>query len=107
MKEGRVANDLNLRVTARLSTAGVLLGLACVAASPFHRMLAVCGGLLLLIVILGNLPVYGFFLRKRGLWFAARVIPLHLLYLAYSGVAFVAGVLLCRVKLLKARGGNK
>ena len=107
MKEGRLANDLNIRVTARFSAAGAMLGLACLAAWPFHPMLAVFGGLMLLIVLLGNLPVYGFFMRKRGLWFAARAVPLHFLYLLYSGVAFPAGVLLYRMKLLNAGGAAK
>mgnify|MGYP001581180912 CR=1 FL=1 len=62
---------------------------------------------MLSIVILGNLGLYGFFMRKRGLWFAIRVIPLHLFYLLYSGVAFAAGALLYRVRHLAAGEGNK
>jgi GT2 family glycosyltransferase len=106
LKEGRLANDLNIRVSARISAAGVLLGVMGMAAGLLHWMLAVCGGLLLVIVVLVNLPVYGFFMRKRGLWFAARAMPLHLFYLLYSGVTFPVAVLLYRMKILKAGGSN-
>jgi hypothetical protein len=38
-----------------------------------------------------NVPVYRFFVRQRGLWFALQVIPWHWLYYLYSGLAFAIG----------------
>ncbi len=35
-----------------------------------------------------NWDVYSYFARKRGLWFAARVVPLHWFYYLYSGGVF-------------------
>ena len=40
-------------------------------------------GLLLL-----NRDFYGFLLRRRGLWFTLRAIPLHWLYYLYSAITF-------------------
>lgn len=90
-RHGRMANDLNLGLAARLSVVAVyLLGLATLLAPRWPRMLALAtmaaGALLAL-----NARVYGFFLRKRGASFALRVLPWHWLYYAYSGVAFAVG----------------
>jgi GT2 family glycosyltransferase len=43
-------------------------------------------------LMLINLPYYAFFVRQRGVLFAALVVPLHLVYYLYSGVAFALGV---------------
>jgi len=55
---------------------GAGLGLAC---------------LLLLAIVAVNRRFYAFFVRERGLWFAVRVVPLHVLYYLYSGVALAIG----------------
>jgi len=89
----RFINDLNLRGRYRLSVMmvwGFLIGMGW----AFHRpeSLAVAGFLALSLVLL-NMPVYRFFARKRGFWFALKVIPWHWLYYFYCGLAFFLGFL--------------
>ena len=93
LRDGRFANDLNLRVSSRISvvlTYG-LLG-ALVGTGWWRGSLVIAGGVILALVIL-NAPVYRFFRRKRGLRFALKVIPWHWLYFFYSGLAFGIGVI--------------
>jgi len=47
--------------------------------------------LLVLLYFLLNRDVYAFFLRKRGISFTLKVIPLHFLYYLYSLLGFVIG----------------
>jgi glycosyltransferase involved in cell wall biosynthesis len=49
--------------------------------------------LILGIFILLNRKFYAFFQQKRGMMFAAAVIPFHMLYFLYSMTAFVLGTL--------------
>ena len=41
-----------------------------------------------------SLPLLRFFARARGVWFALRVIPVHLLYYLLNGISFGLGMLL-------------
>ena len=52
-------------------------------------LLLVCA--LLLIVL--NYDLYRFFARQRGIWFAARAVPLHWLYYGNCGLAVGLGVI--------------
>ena len=93
----RFARDLNLKWSSRLSVLLVAcLGLSAILSVQWHALLGVAllSGLLLLII---NWPVYHFFYRKRGFWFALGVVPWHWLYFLYSGLAFIVGV--CRHQL--------
>ncbi len=95
--------DLNLTSGARLSaglvgvlsmgwailflqTAGILPSLT--VPHTLAAELAVVTFIVAALVAL-NWDVYSFFARKRGLWFAARVVPLHWFYYLYSGGVFV------------------
>lgn len=95
-------NDLNLRWSQRpcvalaglfaafLGLAGVrLLGVS--AELPWPVLLA---GVVLFPVIIAvlNRSFYRFLASKRGAWFAMSVLPLHILYYLYSGVAFLLGL---------------
>lgn len=85
-------NDLNLKMSSRLSvmlTYG--LPMVLVGAWWWRGSLVVAGVLISLLLAL-NAPLYCFFLRKRGLWFALRTIPWHWFYYFYSGLAFAIGV---------------
>lgn len=53
--------------------------------------LAVSSLLLLSIILVLNKRLFGFFTRKRGLFFAAAAIPFQLTYYLYSMAAFVIG----------------
>jgi glycosyltransferase involved in cell wall biosynthesis len=92
LRDRRFINDLNLRFSSRLSviaTYGLLAALSGVLWWP--GSLAVAFGFILLLLGL-NAPLYRFFRRKRGLWFALKVIPLHWFYYFYSGLAFGLGL---------------
>ena len=58
-------------------------------AAPFDHSAALAWLLCLIVFILLNREFYRFYLRRRGLFFAIRVIPLHALYYLYSAAAFV------------------
>jgi hypothetical protein len=86
-------DDLNLKAGQRVSV--VLVALVCIllAASlvlaPFRLpALELAAGAILAVIVL-NRPLYGFFVRQRGLLFTFAAIPLHLLYFVYSGLAYL------------------
>ncbi|MGE0826712.1 MAG: glycosyltransferase family 2 protein [Candidatus Binatia bacterium] len=90
-REGRLLNDLNVRVDSRLSVILVSTLIATVLAAwwwPWSLTVAV--GILFALVIV-NAPVYRFFVQKRGMVFTLGVLPWHWFYYAYSGLAFVLG----------------
>jgi glycosyltransferase involved in cell wall biosynthesis len=92
LRDRRFINDLNLRLSNRLSVVltygllGTLLG-----AWRWPSSLALSGVLMLSLLAL-NAPLYRFFWHKRGLSFALRTIPWHWFYYLYSGLAFAIGV---------------
>jgi len=45
-------------------------------------------------IVFLNRALYIFYARERGSLFAAAVIPMHVLYFLYSGLAFGCGLLL-------------
>lgn len=82
-------NDLNLKITQRVSagTAGIsgtLLALSFWQPSLMYGVLPFLALFLFL-----NRDLFAFFFRRRSVWFAARAIPLHMLYLLYSSATFV------------------
>lgn len=90
--------DLNLRISDRVSTAFVGILLICIfflflgllnLYNPFSNglLLSITGVIILSLLFL-NRDLYGFFLAKRGLLFTAKVIPLHFLYYFYCGASF-------------------
>lgn len=104
LRSGRAHNDLNIRSAYRVSV-GLTYALA--------------GGVLISllepVLLVGLLPIgaalyalnwrfYRFFARRRGLGFALRVVPLHLLYHLYNGVSFVVG---STIFLAHSRAGVK
>jgi GT2 family glycosyltransferase len=92
LRDRRFINDLNLRRSSRFSVL-IICGLpgALSASWWWAGWLAVSGALIVALLML-NLPVYRFFLRKRGLQFTLQSIPWHWLYYFYSGLAFALGV---------------
>lgn len=85
-------NDLNVDAAGRLSVAGIMGLLLSLALSfwqiAFLGLALVCALALLYL----NHPLYNFFRRKRGLWFAVKAVPWHWLYFFYSGLAFAMGL---------------
>lgn len=82
-------NDMNLKTNDRLSA--VLVGLS-VALVPFifwKPLLLVLLAVFLLAILFLNRKIFGFFVKKKGILFAALAFPWQLLYFFYSGVVFV------------------
>ncbi len=91
LRDRQPLNDLNLQFSSRLSVVLIfaMLGVA-IGSVWWTKLLGVVvllGGLLLIL----NAPVYQFFVRQRGWWFALRVIPWHWLYYFYCGLAYAIG----------------
>jgi glycosyltransferase involved in cell wall biosynthesis len=92
LRDRQFVNDLNLRFSSRLSvmlTYGLLLAL--IGGSWWPGLFAVACLLILSLLII-NIPVYRFFLQKRGFWFLIGTIPWHWFYYFYSGLAFAIGL---------------
>ena len=92
-RDGKCINDLNLKHSARMSvllTYGALIAaIASLWSAKFLPIAAFCSIALLLL----NAPLYRFFHRKRGPWFAHRAILWHVFYYLYSGFAFMIGTI--------------
>jgi len=97
MQHGKMANDLNITITARVSALLLFVAVAGLGAGVFWRPGLICGFALVLLVVFLNRSVYIFYREKRGLWFALRAIPMHLLYMFYSGLAFLAGSVIYKI----------
>jgi glycosyltransferase involved in cell wall biosynthesis len=85
-------NDLNLRWESRVSillTYGLIIAL--LAAFWIPSLLLLANIVFLLFCIL-NRNVYLFFLGKRGILFTLQVIPWHLMYYCYCGLAVVLSI---------------
>lgn len=86
-----ISNDLNTRVELRLSVALSYVLVACLAGlilSPWAALGAVAS---LAALIALNYPYYRWFARQRGLWFALRVVPAHIVHHLCNGVSFLVG----------------
>jgi hypothetical protein len=68
---------------------GVAAFLLLLAVSPARRGIVWAAAAMLAVVLLSNAGLYRFFAARRGLLFALRVLPVHLLY--YLLNAFAAG----------------
>jgi glycosyltransferase involved in cell wall biosynthesis len=92
LRDRQFVNDLNLRLSSRLSvilTYGLLLAL--IGGFWWPGLFAIACVLILSLLIL-NAPIYRFFLQKRGLWFMIQTLPWHWFYYFYSGLAFAIGL---------------
>jgi GT2 family glycosyltransferase len=91
LREGKLLNDLNLKLSSRISTAAIYLLAVCLAFCYRFPWLFIPVAACALALIVLNWDLYCFFFRKRGLFFAARVLPWNWLYFFYSGLAFSIG----------------
>jgi GT2 family glycosyltransferase len=96
LESGSIPNDLAVRWSQRL---GVLLAflLAGALVSRAGRIALAC----VLALVAVDAPWYAFLVRQRGVLFALRAAPLHVLYHFYSGVAFILGAGLHIVSLVR------
>jgi GT2 family glycosyltransferase len=91
LREGRLDNDLNLRVSQRASVALAYLFAGLAVASFRWPWLAVPCALAAAGLVCLSWPLYRFFHSRRGLLFTLGVFPLQLLYHLYNGVSFAIG----------------
>jgi Glycosyl transferase family 2 len=84
-----IVNDLNLKISERVSAALVVLAVALLPLLVYQPGLVPVWLATLGMVVGLNHKLYRFFARHRGVWFAGRVLPLHCLYYLYSTGAFV------------------
>ena len=82
-------NDMNLKTNDRLSAGAVALSLVIIPFVFWRPPLILLIVALVLLVAFLNRPILQFFVRKRGLIFAALTFPWLLLYFFYSGTAFI------------------
>jgi glycosyltransferase involved in cell wall biosynthesis len=85
-------NDLNLRWESRISILLTYLLLIFLVMAPWisFLLLPALGCFVLLFCL--NRPVYRFFQRKRGALFTLQVIPWHLIYYCYCGLAVIVSI---------------
>jgi glycosyltransferase involved in cell wall biosynthesis len=92
LRDRQCINDLNTGMSGRASLVLMASMLCSLVAAPWHpRALALTSAAAVALLVL-NVPLYRFFLRKRGFGFMLRVIPWHWLYFIYSGTAFAIGL---------------
>jgi GT2 family glycosyltransferase len=86
-----LSNDLNTRVELRLSVVlsyVLLASLIGLMLTPWAALGAVAS---LTALVALNASYYRWFARKRGLWFAIRVVPAHIVHHLCNGVSFLVG----------------
>jgi GT2 family glycosyltransferase len=89
LRDGGMINDLNLRVSDRVSAALAGLAVSLLFLSYFYPALLAAMLATLTAVFLLNFRFQRFLKERRGLWFAARSFALLTLYYLYSGTVFV------------------
>jgi GT2 family glycosyltransferase len=92
IRSRKLPNDLNLRTSARVSTAlvfALVASLAAAAWTPWALAAAACSVLGLTAI---NAEFYAFLWRKRGPLFALAAMPWHWLYFACAGIGLVIGL---------------
>lgn len=90
-KFGAMRNDLNLRWQLRASVVCAYVFLAAILATVFTPWSLVVAAMALVTLWGLNSEYYRWFAEQRGVWFAARVVPAHLLHHLCNGISFVAG----------------
>ena len=92
LRKRRFTKDLNLRWPHRVSALILVVLIALLSSGMKTAWLVLIAPVSLLTYYILNFRFYNFFLRKRGLLFALRVIPLHVLYYLYSVMGLVLGI---------------
>jgi glycosyltransferase involved in cell wall biosynthesis len=88
LERGELANDLNLQVKDRASTALVGLMLLTLLLSVFQPAALLVAFMMLLALFFINHRLVSFFSKLKGPGFVAGAFAMQLLYYFYSGVAF-------------------
>jgi GT2 family glycosyltransferase len=94
LRERRLDDDLNLRVSERASVALAYLLGGLLVLSYWHRWLLVAAAGVAMAIVILNWRLYRFFVSRRGVLFTMGVFPLQLLYHLYNGVSFLVGAII-------------
>lgn len=94
LRQNGLVDDLNLKMSNRVSTLAAMLLPLTVLAGLFRGWFLGLAALCCVVLLALNRRLYGFFRRRKGVAFALAAIPWHWLYFLYSGLAFGIGVLL-------------
>jgi GT2 family glycosyltransferase len=100
LRNRTMVNDLNLRISSRLSVVLVFIIMGLLIAGLWRMESAALALVFLAAALAINFPVYRFFYLKRGLWFMIRAIPWHCIYYLCCGLGFAFG--LFRILLIGA-----
>lgn len=92
LKNRRFVNDLNLRLSSRISVILTFSLLASLMGGLWWPTFFGIAGALSLLLLTINKPLYLFFQKRRGLRFAIQSILWHWFYYLYSGLAFIIGI---------------
>jgi glycosyltransferase involved in cell wall biosynthesis len=87
-RTGHLPNDLNLKMSGRVSAVSVYLLAALGVIGLWKRAAWIAAGLPLSVLLTCNRDLYYFFLKQRGPFFLVSAMLMHWLYLAYSSGAF-------------------
>jgi len=91
LKNKQSANDLNLKPAHKLSALIVMFMIASMFIAFKSTWFIITTPVLLTVYFVMNHEFYGFYLKKRGLLFALKVVPLHMLYYLYGALGFLIG----------------
>jgi len=87
-ENGDIVRDLNLTTSHRVSAALVCVLIVSILLLAVHYLFILPIVACLFGVLALNRPLYRFFWNRRGLGFALKSLPLHLLHYGYSAAAF-------------------
>ena len=98
IETGLIPEDMNLRISDRVSSVLSGLMLVCVLIiilgllGVYNReklgIVAYFTGAIIAALLILNRDLYGFFLKKRGIKFTLLAIPMHFFYYIYCGASF-------------------
>jgi len=94
LRDKNMLDDLNVSMSQRLSVFLVyMLLITSVVSLGFFKQLLFLPVLIFLSILVINIDLYRFFIKKRDFSFAVLAVPLHFLYYYYSGLSFFLGVI--------------
>jgi GT2 family glycosyltransferase len=91
LKERKFLNDLNLKISYRISVASIYLLILSLLGSFYKPWFLLIVFSLFMLLLFLNRDLYLFFIKKRGFFFMLKTIPWHWFYFFYSGLGFMIG----------------
>ena len=104
LREGRFIDDLNVKLSSRISVVMTYLLLLALLPTLWIPWLFVPAIFLIIGLLTLNWDLYCFFTDKRGLGFSVKTVFWHWLYFFYSGLAFAIGLVKHGIRRLSAGG---